>query len=276
MNTQRQESRGAKLAIILAVCVLAIWALFWLLLSIFVDKHDRGQFGDMFGAINSLFSGLAFAGIIFTILLQRDELKLQRDELSLTREELRGQKEQMAAQNDTLRQQNFENTFFQLLRLHNDIVAAIDIRQRGSSDVIALGRDCFRHFYTTFKKGWAAFQQETIGMSELDQIEYCYSHFYAQNESDVGHYFRSLYNIIKFIDGSNVDDKRLYTNLVRAQLSTFEVALLFYNALSSLGREKFKPLIEEYGLLKMVPLKDLINRAAHEPLYDQKAYGRVA
>ena len=27
---------------------------------------NRGQFGDMFGAVNALFSGLAFAGIIFT------------------------------------------------------------------------------------------------------------------------------------------------------------------------------------------------------------------
>lgn len=49
---------------------------------------DRGAFGDMFGAINALFSGLAFAGIIFTILRQREELKLQRKELELTREEL--------------------------------------------------------------------------------------------------------------------------------------------------------------------------------------------
>lgn len=50
---------------------------------------DRGTFGDMFGAVNSLFSGLAFAGVIYAILLQRKELELQREELVLTREELR-------------------------------------------------------------------------------------------------------------------------------------------------------------------------------------------
>ena len=48
----------------------------------------RGSFGDSFGAINSLFSGLAFAGIIYTILLQRKELSLQRKELTDTRKEL--------------------------------------------------------------------------------------------------------------------------------------------------------------------------------------------
>jgi hypothetical protein len=59
------------------------------------EQDSRGQFGDMFGAVNSLFSGLAFAGLIFTILLQRREfarrrreLVLQRQELALTREEL--------------------------------------------------------------------------------------------------------------------------------------------------------------------------------------------
>jgi hypothetical protein len=48
----------------------------------------RGQVGDMFGAVNSLFSALALAGVLYTILLQRDELSLQRIELALTREEL--------------------------------------------------------------------------------------------------------------------------------------------------------------------------------------------
>ncbi|MDD2915975.1 MAG: hypothetical protein PHP70_11720 [Gallionella sp.] len=42
----------------------------------------------MFGVVNAFFSACAFAGIIFTILLQRDELELQRMELNLTRIEL--------------------------------------------------------------------------------------------------------------------------------------------------------------------------------------------
>ncbi len=44
-----------------------------------------GTFGDSFGLLTSLFSGLAFAGLIWTILLQRVELKLQRLELQETR-----------------------------------------------------------------------------------------------------------------------------------------------------------------------------------------------
>ncbi len=44
----------------------------------------------MFGGINSLFSGLAFCGIIISIIMQSEELKLQREEIRENREELKG------------------------------------------------------------------------------------------------------------------------------------------------------------------------------------------
>lgn len=45
------------------------------------DLSQIGLYGDSFGAINSLFTGLAFAALIFTILLQQREIKLQRYDL---------------------------------------------------------------------------------------------------------------------------------------------------------------------------------------------------
>ncbi|HAB16603.1 MAG TPA: hypothetical protein PLX89_11895 [Verrucomicrobiota bacterium] len=46
----------------------------------------RGQFGDMFGGLNALFSGLAFAGVVYALLLQRRDLQQQHDGLQLQRE----------------------------------------------------------------------------------------------------------------------------------------------------------------------------------------------
>lgn len=64
------------------------------------DWGNSGLFGHTFGVINSLFSGLAFAGLLYTILLQSREIKIQREELALTREQLASsatsQKEQAA------------------------------------------------------------------------------------------------------------------------------------------------------------------------------------
>lgn len=54
----------------------------------FQDWNKSGAFGDTFGAINSLFSSLAFGALIYTIILPSNELKIQREELILTREQL--------------------------------------------------------------------------------------------------------------------------------------------------------------------------------------------
>lgn len=76
--------------IALLVSVFAVWAISWIfVVDLIPDPSGRSAFGDMFGAVNSLFSGLAFAGVIYAILLQRKELKMQRQELKMTRRELR-------------------------------------------------------------------------------------------------------------------------------------------------------------------------------------------
>jgi hypothetical protein len=77
---------------------------------------------------------------------------------------------------------------------------------------------------------------------------------------ELGHYFRNLYHLFKFVkdaeslkhsDGKiEYQNTRRYTSLVRATLSQFELGLLFYNCASKLGSERFKPIVEEFGLLK--------------------------
>jgi hypothetical protein len=75
--------------IVWLVAIVGIWGLSWWLITTFLSTWDvRGTFGDMFGAVNSLFSGAAFAGVIYAIILQRRELELQRKEIVANREEL--------------------------------------------------------------------------------------------------------------------------------------------------------------------------------------------
>ncbi|WP_293627842.1 hypothetical protein [Salinisphaera sp.] len=52
-------------------------------------------FGDSFGFLSSLFSGLAFVGLIITIVMQKDELAMQRDELKLQRRALESQVQEL-------------------------------------------------------------------------------------------------------------------------------------------------------------------------------------
>ena len=86
-KNEQQESLTSLVAII--VLVLVAMALYlWLTTTWLDDWTVRAQFGDMFGAANTLFSGLAFAVLTYALHLQRKELALQREELALTRAEL--------------------------------------------------------------------------------------------------------------------------------------------------------------------------------------------
>jgi hypothetical protein len=73
--------------LILAIFVVVALQFIWLFLVLNLnfgekplkaDMASRGQFGDLFGGVNALFTGLAFAGLLFTIALQRYDLKIQR------------------------------------------------------------------------------------------------------------------------------------------------------------------------------------------------------
>lgn len=44
------------------------------------DTSSAGVFGDQFGAVNALFSALALAGVIYTLIQQQQEMKAQRRE----------------------------------------------------------------------------------------------------------------------------------------------------------------------------------------------------
>ena len=88
-DSKFEISMKYKGLIVAAVAVIVIQLVYWLAISsVITDANSRGVFGDMFGGLTALFSGLAFAGMIYAIILQSKELALQRKELALTRSEL--------------------------------------------------------------------------------------------------------------------------------------------------------------------------------------------
>jgi hypothetical protein len=85
---------------------VAIWAVAFVLIFIFLPSWEsRGQFGDLFGVVNALFSGLAFAALYSSIRMQQFQLELQMQELILQRDELRLQREEMIASRGELANQ---------------------------------------------------------------------------------------------------------------------------------------------------------------------------
>lgn len=109
-KTERDPSITPFILFVFAILVVCI--VFGIIMFQCIDSwENRGLFGDMFGALNALFSGAAFAGVVYAIILQRRELAMQREELRLSREELAAQNQLITAQLATMQDSlHFERT----------------------------------------------------------------------------------------------------------------------------------------------------------------------
>lgn len=240
------------------------WLAWGVGVSYVYEMSLAGQFGDLFGGVNALFSGLAFATLIFTAYLQRRELELQREELTETRKVLMGQQQQMELQNKTLTKQAFETTFFEWLSLHHEIVSNVSYGDKRGRVAFVKFKEYLTGSYlakirTNLNKGFDADPKELVAAASrefslnlgFDQLAVrdTYDQFYKDHGNQIGHYFRNLYNFLKFVSNSSLSDreKRFYTNIMRAHLSTSELMVLFYNGLSGVGGNSVK-YYEEFAL----------------------------
>lgn len=136
--------------------------------------------------------------------------------------------------------QNFESTFFQLLELHLNIA---DNLRYDKGETVYVGRACFAAFYAELKACYEQAFADAYALKVSDDkeaalefeknlIDTAYQAFYkAGNRERLGHYFRNLYNLIKFVDSrEEITDKKKYMNLIRAQFSAHEEMLIFYDA----------------------------------------------
>ncbi len=233
-----------------------------------IQISNYGELGDFIAGITgTLISVAAFILLYLTYKTQKQELSETRDILN--------------KQHQTFEKQQFETTFFNLLNLHDSIVNSIDFktihtttsRYKVEKEIeIKKGRDCFVLFYRAFQIHYGKVRSKQKSVSQLELIKTAYENFFEDHKTDLGHYFRNLYHIIKFIDRSEIMNKQQYASIVRAQLSSHELLLLFYNGLSKYGK-KFKPLIERYRLLKNLHESDLLVQT-HKDEYSVDAFIR--
>lgn len=224
----------------------------------------------MFGGITALFSGLAFAGLISTLIMQRQELSLQREELSLTRNEFA--------------MQRFEAVFFGLLRLFNEHTSMMERSYltgslRELSAKTEVGASVVKYYVGRLPSQITSSE----GNSEAAKIDgatflkvqiAAYESSYATEfEPNLGPYFRLLYNIMRHIDASDQsnDAKQKYAKIVRAYLNSSDVKLLMFHASSKYVRN-FSKMIEKYSLLKHLRPEDAKANPALYFSLDEKCF----
>lgn len=182
--------------LIIGIVIFTIWisAPWWVSFFPGIGSVERkGQFGDSFGGLNALFSGFAFLGVIYAILLQREQIQLQSKELKAQRKELKLQREELGLQREVMQKDTFERTFFRLLEM-------LDVERARTDE-------------------GGTFSALTIRDGKI-------SRNYSTQQLKA--YFLSLFKILQFVSDANLgieDDeedhkiKKFYTDILRDDIS---------------------------------------------------------
>ncbi|QKK22793.1 putative phage abortive infection protein [Rhizobium hidalgonense] len=204
-----------------------------------------GQWGDAFGALNALFSALAFVAVLYTLRQQQKQIDDAATDQHL---------------------QRFERTFYELLRLLRE--ARDDVEFRYSDNYKGSSREKEPN-YGDRVTGTEAFKRAQFEMKywvEADRLDA--DHFTTESVADIylqcvhnryestfAPYYRLLYTIlirIKTDTKLTPDEKHRFGNLLRSQLTSHEVALCCYNGLAAVSGS-FRSLLIEFKIPKYLP-----------------------
>jgi hypothetical protein len=253
---------------VLSFAVLSAGLLLIINLALITFTDRGGVFGDFLGGVlNPILTFFTLFGLIATIVIQRQELRLARHEYEKTA--------------DALSTQAIETTFFNILDLHHKIVDNLKVdleelsyrseAERALKGVAAslvysqLGVSSFSKETKNKVEGRAVFEEILAFLSveakTPDDALDRYKNIQKHHNHILGHYFRNLYQALKIIDGYEenkltYEEKRKYSSILRAQLSTKELALLFVNCLEGVSDSgQFKNLLVEFQMLEHLPIQ---------------------
>lgn len=248
------------------------------------SNTDWGVFGDFVGGtLNPVLSFLGLIALLLTIVLQSKELESTRVELERAASAQENTERVLKEQSNTQIKQQFEGTFFSLLEQHNKLLEKLSTPN---------GRWIEMRSDLDMTRG-AVFAENVANLaSAKERLE-------SKNEL-CGHYFRVLYQLLKFIATNCPDGKigsefnpskiqntplsgeeKMYSNIVRSFLGYNITQLLAINCFCTSKDDsywKYKLLIERYELLEHMPFKidgknhTLLNET--KTAYQTSAFGR--
>lgn len=247
-----------------------------------------GTFGDSAGFMNAFFSLLAFTAVVFTFLYQyykdgkadrhthRSQFENVFFNMTSTFEEIVSHLEYFdGEEQDNLYATDGSNGDGQYDAKGNPIVT---LSFGGSSSSFTSrhkkGREIFRYLYcvklfTPETGNTASGIKELIELNPDMQLTEIKDYVF---DGTLDHYFRYAYRILKYIDGCKLiteNEKMEYASVFRAQLSCYELLIMFINGID-MDNNKFKKLIERYCLFNNLRAEMLPHAENFYELYEPK------
>jgi hypothetical protein len=233
----------------------------------YFDFRTTGQIGDTIGGLMTPFinlSAVIVTGLAFYMQYRANQVQVQIFTHQIKQTERQFKKEQLYQETQNKVQQ-FESQFFEMLRLHKENVDELNIisvvngkqvskRQAFKTFLSYINFDHlpfiheYKHAYDVFFWGWNS------DYIDIDSLSYSWHRIiegpkeadysfpidfreYKGYSSSLGHYFRHLFLMVKFVAYSDAitdyKSKMKYLKILRAQLSNHEQIMLFYNWLGS-------------------------------------------
>jgi hypothetical protein len=229
-----------------------------------LDLNKGSDLGDFVGG---------FVGVFFTIagvLLLYRTLQLQGEEFAKTQK--------------AITQQQFETTLFNMLQVLHNLVISTNGNVKGQNESgYKYFQSSLNDLITRLEQNQnfesEGIKQKVIALDEILTTDFqnleshnsdIYRVFYLEHQAELGHYFRYLYNIIKYVLDKKFEPEaqKKYLNLVQAQLSNQELGLIFYNVNSEFGKnsegfKQFKDWLDEYSLLENLDPSSLQDKFHH-------------
>ncbi len=236
---------------------------------------DLSRMGSYLQGTTGTLWGLAGLTLVYVAFLgQQLQILHQKEDLRLTREAFKQQQAEMELQTEEFENQRFDTTFFALLGAHQDLVKSSEIDTgRGPR----AGAEAFNMLLARISERYHEARSRDAATPSLEQARRIYLEEFRNYEGMLGPYFHSLYHILKFVDDRQLpieraDERRRYTNFLRARLSFSELIILFYGGLSEQGAG-MRSLIERHALLKHLAPDRLLD-PEHRAAYRPTAYAR--
>lgn len=205
-----------------------------------------GLTGDFLGGVlNPILSFFSFLALLFTLRLQRRELNATMDELKKSTVAAESNVRLFTEQIRSQRLDAFENTFFSLLKLHNNTFETINEHREADSSTPA----------------GSPLQLLMAQARTQDTVEAARQVLMADH-SEIDHFISILFEMLKFIDQKYPEqahsDRMFYANILKAIINqdTFE-AIAMYAATHNPQSPyfAFKQLLQKYELLEELDLR---------------------
>lgn len=247
--------RTAKRALWLLPFVLVV-SLFWYFfknptqLGMPKSLGNRGLFGDSFGVLNSLYSGLGFAGLLITIALQQRQLRNQEREIRIQRH--------------TEEVHRFEEKLFRLIDLYERTLSEVQVTR---DRVRIQGRDVLQKSTENALKQvriakvnsvphevQRRYRRGALRDRDRDVLDYLFLQNFRILAFAIhrqGRLTESLKHLLRHLEKGAPEAVLLepYRNLVSSQLTHVEVSYLFLYALTFPEESELRALLVSSGLV---------------------------